>query len=216
MATHICFACYKDSLHARHEAESRRTTRTSPDAALQPVRPRTAPVPELGQLADCDGLSRGGEEEEEEEEELEIEFLPECEEEMGIPMEVTSAEAENADEQVHGVSHEEAAETGDTLYEYIRRYEERKGLLKPHRQRGAAFLREHYGAGPAALKCVRELLRRVWLLERTTKPFLDAALVLEQSGLPPLLSDFSAAIVARSVPADHAVWSELGDTFQNM
>ena len=135
---------------------------------------------------------------------------------MGIPMEVTSAEAENADEQVHGVSHEEAAETGDTLYEYIRRYEEQKGLRKPHRQRGAAFLREHYGAGPAALKCVRELLRRVWLLERTTKPFLDAALVLEQSGLPPLLSDFSAAIVARSVPADHAVWSELGDTFQNM
>ena len=241
LTTHICFACYKDSLHARHEAESRRTTRTSPDAALQPVRPRTASVPELEQLADCAGLSSGGEEEageeeeedededeageeeedededeEEEEEELEIEFLPECEEEMGIPMDVTSAEAENADEQVHGVSHEEAAETGDTLYEYIRRYEEQNGLLKPRRQRGAAFLREHSGAGPAALKCVRELLRRVWLLERTTKPFLDAALVLEQSELPPLLSLLSAAIVARSVPADHAVWSELGDTFQNM
>ena len=145
-----------------------------------------------------------------------MEFVTDSEEELGIPMEATSAEAENADEQVHGV---EAAETGaglGTRYEYIRRYEERHGLLKPHRQWGAAFLREHSGAGPAALKCVRELLRRVWLLERTTKPFLDAALVLEQSGLPPLLSDFSAAIVARSVPADHAVWSELGDTFQNM
>ena len=240
--THLCRECYKESLQARHEAESRRTTRTSPDAALQPVRPRTASVPELEQLAFCDGQSSGGEEEEEEvegeeeeeeveevaekeeeeekekekEELLEMEFATESEEEMGIPMEVTSAEAENADEQVHGVSHEEAAETGDTLYEYIRRYEEQKGLRKPHRQRGAAFLREHYGAGPAALKCVRELLRRVWLLERTTKPFLDAALVLEQSGLPPLLSRFSEAIVARSVPADHAVWSELGDTFQNM
>ena len=92
------------------------------------------------------------------------------------------------------------AETGaglDTLYEYIRRCEERKGLLKPHRQRGAAFLRDHSGAGPAALKCVRELLRRVWLLEQKTKPFLDAALVLEQSELPPLLSLLSAPIVAR-------------------
>ena len=212
--THICFTCYKDSLQARHEAGSRRTTRTSPDAALQAVRPWTARASEVEQLAACDSLSSSGEEEGE----FEMELMVENEEETGIPM-VISAEAEDADEQVDIEGNEEAAETGaglDTLDEYIKRYEEQHGLLKPPRQQGAVFLRENSGAGPAALKCVRELLRKVWLLERKTKPFLDAALALEQSELPPLLSHFSAAILAGSVAADHAVWSELGDTFQNM
>ena len=213
--THICRECYNESLHARHEAESRRTTRTSTVAALQPVRPRTAPASEVEQLAECGGTRRSSGEEEGE---FEMELMAESEEETGIPM-VISAEAEDADEQVDIEGNEEAAETGaglDTLDEYIKRYEEQHGLHKPPRQQGAVFLRENSGAGPAALKCVRELLRKVWLLERKTKLFLDAALALEQSELPPLLSHFSAAILAGSVAADHAVWSELGDTFQNM
>ena len=212
--THICRECYNTSLQLRHEAESRRATRTSPDAAMQPVRHRSASAPEVVQLAACDGLSSSGDEEEEE-----VEEVSTTEIEMGLAesehSEVSFAANEEEEEEEH-MQETEAGTGGDTLDQYIRIYEEQHGLRKPHRQQGAVFLRENPVAARAALKCVRELLRRLYLLERKTKLYLAAEAALQQSKLPPLLSLFSVAIRDGAVPADHAVWSELADTFQNM
>jgi hypothetical protein len=150
---------------------------------METVRPRRASASEVEQLAECDGLSSSGDEEEE------VEEVSTTEIEMGL------AESEhsevsftaNEEEEEEHMQETEAGTGGDTLDQYIRIYEEQHGLRKPHRQQGAVFLRENPVAARAALKCVRELLRRLYLLERKTKLYLDAEAALQQSKLPPLI-----------------------------
>lgn len=219
--THICISCYKESLQARHEAESRRSTRTSPDAALQPVRPRAAPVPELEQLAQGSGQTNSADEDEQVEADCHPSPLLEA---TPAPMELSAAEVAEEDsdtrmvddDEVSADSNAEAEAAAENLDQYIRRNEEERGLSKSPGQQGATFLRENPEAGPKALSSVRELLRELWFLKRKTQPFLHAAHALEESGRPPLFDLLAAAVNSGKVPAEHAAWHEIADGLQNM
>ena len=87
--THICFACYKVCLEARHEAASRRATRTSPDAAMETVRPRRASASEVAQLAQGSGQTNSADEGEQVEADDHPSPLLEA---TRVPMELSAAE----------------------------------------------------------------------------------------------------------------------------
>ena len=220
--THICFGCYKKLLQARHDAKSRRTTRTSPEVALEPVRRQRAPVSELELLAQGSGQTNSADEDEQVEADCHPSPLLEA---TPAPMELSAAEVAEEDSDTHMVddddegsadSDAEAEAAAENLDQYIRRNEEERGLSKSPGQQGATFLRENPEAGPKALSSVRELLRELWFLKRKTQAFQDAAHALKESGRPPLFDLLAAAVNSGKVPAEHAAWHEIADGLQNM
>ena len=131
--THICFGCYKKLLQARHDAKSRRTTRTSPEVALEPVRRQRAPVSELELLAQGSGQTNSADEDEHVEADCHPSPLLEA---TPAPMELSAAEVAEEDsdtrmvddDEVSADSDAEAEAAAENLEPYIRRNEEERGL----------------------------------------------------------------------------------------
>ena len=223
--THICYGCYLRDLEARKQTESRPATRSSAKNS-NPVREKR-PFSELNHLAASSGgeaASQGPRRRGQESSELSLESLGPQNEQGQMPMalmedDLTSSPAGGQLELPLEVDTSEEAndeELPSSIEEHIRLFEAQHGLAKDKREQGAAFLRRVPEAGPAALKLIRVLLRKLFILEKETERVRKASEDLRKAKRPPLFELLATAIRSEAVPYDHAVWDELEDILRNM
>ena len=223
--SYICYGCYLRDLEARKQTESRPATRSSAENS-NPVRGKRL-FSELDHLAASSGgeaAAPGPRRRGQESSELSLKSLGPQNDQGQMPMELmeddlTSSPAGGQLELPLEVDTSEEAndeELPSSIEEHIRLFEAQHGLAKDKREQGAAFLRRVPEAGPAALKLIRVLLRKLFILEKETERVRKASEDLRKAKRPPLFELLATAICSQAVPYDHAVWDELEDIFRNM
>jgi hypothetical protein len=195
--SYICYDCYQRDLEARKQAESRPATRSSAESSnpVREKRPRSE-LDHLAALSGGDTAAPGPRRLRKESSELSLENLGPPKDQSLMPMEfmeedLTSSPAGGQVELPLEVGTSEEAndeELPSSMEENIRLFEAEYGLVKEKGEQGAAFLRRVPAAGPTALNLIRELLRKLYILEKETKHVREAGEALRKAERPPFLS----------------------------
>jgi hypothetical protein len=98
----------------------------------------------------------------------------------------------------------------------VRCFKIEHGLLKGQGITARHFVEANPAAAATAVELVDELLMELYELQDKTNKWLEADVVLGESGREPLFDQLSNAVLCEKVQPRHCVWAELSTTFKNM